>query len=139
MALIKCKDCKQMISTDAQVCPKCGADKTKTIDLDNFYDEETRNATGCLIIFLLVIASMVFTYLISEPDKSTTTSSYQTKDAEEQMATMLNLNGLLCAKITSIRPLVLDKKYEVTCIEYRGGSATVTYIYNGKTGKAFRQ
>lgn len=61
-------------------------------------------------------------------------------DAElkETMATFINLNGLLCAKVTDIRPLRLEKKFEVTCIEYRGGAGTVRYIFDGNTGKAFK-
>lgn len=54
-------------------------------------------------------------------------------------ATMLNLNGHLCAQIVNMRPLQVGKdKYEVTCIEYRGGSGTVRYIFNAATGIAHR-
>lgn len=60
------------------------------------------------------------------------------QDLKETMAIMLNLNGLLCAKVTSVRPLILQDQYEVTCIEYRGGKAQVSYILNAKTGRAFK-
>lgn len=61
-------------------------------------------------------------------------------DAElkETMATFINLNGLLCAKVTNIRPLKLNNKFEVMCIEYRGGAGTVRYIFDGNTGIAFK-
>lgn len=63
----------------------------------------------------------------------------QSKDElKETTATILNLNGLLCAKVVEIRPLEMANQYEVTCIEYRGGSGTVRYILNAATGKAFK-
>jgi hypothetical protein len=54
------------------------------------------------------------------------------------MATMLNLNGHLCAEVIDIRPLQVANQFEVTCIEYRGGSGRVRYIFDGNTGKAFK-
>lgn len=61
-------------------------------------------------------------------------------DAElkETMATFLNLDGHLCARAVDIRALKLESKYEVTCIEYRGGSGTARYIFDAKTGKGFK-
>jgi hypothetical protein len=57
---------------------------------------------------------------------------------EEQIATILNLNGLLCARVVSVRPLeVRPNHYEVTCVEYRGGSGEVRYILDAAAGKAF--
>jgi len=58
----------------------------------------------------------------------------------EAIATVINLNGLLCARVTNVRPLkVRDDVFEVTCIEYRGGTGTVRYIVNTETGIAFQQ
>lgn len=62
----------------------------------------------------------------------------QADDIEEQIATVLNLNGLLCARVTDVRPLTQANTYEVTCIEYRGGAGTVRYILDASTGKAFK-
>ncbi|MCL4069329.1 hypothetical protein M3484_22480 [Pseudomonas sp. GX19020] len=56
----------------------------------------------------------------------------------EQVATVINLNGHLCARVTDVRPLEQSNTYEVTCIEYRGGSGTVRYIMNAATGVAFK-
>ena len=58
-------------------------------------------------------------------------------EIEEMVATGLNINGHLCARITSIRPLNLRSKYEVTCIMYRGGTATKTYVVDALNGVAF--
>ena len=62
----------------------------------------------------------------------------QTAEAREMMATLINLNGHLCARVISVSPLRMDRAYEVICVEYRGGQGTVTYIVNMKTGIASR-
>jgi hypothetical protein len=56
----------------------------------------------------------------------------------ELIATILNLNGLLCARVTDVRPLKVDENvFEVTCIEYRGGTGQAQYIVNASTGDAY--
>lgn len=59
-------------------------------------------------------------------------------DIEEQIATVLNLNGHLCATVTDVRPLRQADTYEVTCIEYRGGTGKVRYILQARTGIAYK-
>lgn len=56
----------------------------------------------------------------------------------ETVATVINLNGFLCAKVTDVRTMQVRDQYEVTCTEYRGGSGTVRYIVNKSTGVAFK-
>jgi len=57
----------------------------------------------------------------------------------EVIATVLNLNGLLCARVVSVEPLrVSSDAFEVTCVEYRGGTGTVRYIVNAANGTAYR-
>jgi len=58
---------------------------------------------------------------------------------EEMVATMLNLNGFLCAEVTSMRKLSIGNNLEVTCVMYRGGSATSSYVIDLTSGKAFKQ
>lgn len=60
-------------------------------------------------------------------------------DAEEMMATFLNLKGQLCAKVANVSKLSMPDTYEVRCIEYRGGSGTVDYIVNLKSGEVFKR
>jgi len=60
-------------------------------------------------------------------------------DLETMIATGLNGNGFLCASISEIRALSLRGKYEVTCVAYRGGSGTKTYVIDALTGVAFEQ
>jgi hypothetical protein len=55
----------------------------------------------------------------------------------EEVATIINLNGHLCAEVTDVRPLEQANTYEVTCIEYRGGSGKVRYILDALKGIAF--
>lgn len=58
---------------------------------------------------------------------------------DEQIAGVLNLNGLLCARVVNVSPLqVRPNTYEVTCIEYRGGSGTVHYILDAGNGTAVK-
>ncbi|TJU88531.1 MAG: hypothetical protein E5Y10_16045 [Mesorhizobium sp.] len=71
---------------------------------------------------------------------STTLANAQSMSPDELksvMAALINSNGYLCAEVTDIRPLRIDKRFEVTCIEYRGGSGIVRYIFNGEDGSAF--
>lgn len=58
--------------------------------------------------------------------------------SEEVVATVLNLNGYLCAHVDEVRRLEVQNQYEVTCIERRGGSGTVRYIVDATKGTAFK-
>ena len=64
---------------------------------------------------------------------------YAEQSAEEMMATFLNLKGQLCAKVVNINKLQLADTYEVRCIEYRGGTGTVDYLVNIKTGEVVKR
>jgi hypothetical protein len=60
------------------------------------------------------------------------------EELKEQVATIINLNDFLCAKVLDIRPLeVRPNVYEVKCIEYSGGSGTKTYIFDASKGIAW--
>lgn len=68
------------------------------------------------------------------------TEPRSTADAKlDQVAAMLNLNGLLCAQVVNMRPIRQELVWEVTCIAYRGGSATKNYILNLNDGSAFEE
>ncbi len=57
------------------------------------------------------------------------------READEMMATLINMNGKLCAKVISVRRLAVNPKvFEVRCIEYRGGDGTIDYIVDTNTG-----
>jgi hypothetical protein len=63
-------------------------------------------------------------------------------DATQQadvVKALINLNGHLCATILDVRPRQSrDGAFEVTCIEYRGGSGQVRYLVDGQSGTASR-
>jgi hypothetical protein len=59
---------------------------------------------------------------------------FSKSEAEDVVKAFINLQGELCAEIVSARPQSLPDTMEVTCIEYRGGSARVTYVVNTATG-----
>lgn len=63
--------------------------------------------------------------------------SFTRGELKELTATILNLNGLLCAEVVRIQPLALEGKFEVTCVAYRGGTAQKTYILDANRGTAF--
>jgi hypothetical protein len=58
--------------------------------------------------------------------------------AFQMVAMLINLNGFLCATVIEINPLHARDQYEVTCIEYMGGTGKVRYILNMENGLAFR-
>lgn len=59
-------------------------------------------------------------------------------ELKEMTALIINANGFLCASVSDIRPLRISNQYEVTCVEFRGGSGTVRYIMDATKGTAFR-
>jgi hypothetical protein len=58
-------------------------------------------------------------------------------EIEHMVATGINKNGHLCARIVDIRPLKIKSAYEVSCIAYRGGSAKKSYVLEALKGIAF--
>lgn len=58
-------------------------------------------------------------------------------EIEHMVATGLNLNGFLCAKVVNIHQLKIDSTYECRCIAYRNGTAEKTYIIDALKGTAF--
>lgn len=65
-----------------------------------------------------------------------TTVPAQAQSVQEQAALIINLNGHLCAEVTSIRRLEVGNGnvYEVECIEYRGGAGRVRYLLDVRDG-----
>jgi hypothetical protein len=87
-----------------------------------------------LLAVLTFLSSPVSVASGAEPDFSKASP----EQLKQLVATFINLNGLLCAEVKDLKPLELKNQWEVTCIEYRGGSGTVRYIFNAETGTAFR-
>ena len=93
-----------------------------------------------LLINLLVVVVLVSCGESDGPTNSLSgvSAGADTEALKETTATIINLNGLLWAKVLDIRPLkVQPDVYEVTCIEYRSDNGTKTYIMNPEKGKAW--
>lgn len=142
MILVKCKRCGMFGDPKIKSCSKCGSPLEQTV--------LARILTAVGTCFAgLVLLSMF--YDGASPTKSTTpsispsvtpdaptTPSVDKDDLKKITALVLNLNGLLCAEVVNIRPLkVRPDVYEVTCIEYRGGSATKAYIMDAANKTAW--
>lgn len=59
------------------------------------------------------------------------------KPSEEtlaQMATLINLKGRLCARVTAVQPVVKDE-YLVSCVKNLDGTGVATYQFNAATGQ----
>ncbi|MDF2496066.1 hypothetical protein [Sphingomonas sp.] len=73
----------------------------------------------------------------SLPDMYSRSGAGEGADVEKLAATIINLNRHLCAKVLDISPLQMrEGVYEVTCIEYRGGTGTVRYMLDARAGLA---
>jgi len=71
------------------------------------------------------------------PDMYSRSAPSEDADIEKLAATIINLNHHLCAQVLEISPLQMrDGVYEVTCIEYRGGTGTVRYMLDARAGLA---
>lgn len=69
--------------------------------------------------------------------RATETPTPQLSEAENSVAALINLNGHLCAKIVNVTQLKMrENVFEVTCIEYRGGTGTVRYLVDGNNSIA---
>ena len=55
-------------------------------------------------------------------------------EIKEMSATIINVNGYLCASVTSISPTSSPDVYRVRCVEYRDGSGSASYTMNARTG-----
>jgi hypothetical protein len=67
------------------------------------------------------------------PTASGQTPTGLSHDSKTTLATIINMNGELCAHVQSAEPMGADR-YRVTCTRYRDGTGTATYELNAKTG-----
>jgi hypothetical protein len=152
MALMVCEECGGTVSDKATACPNCGAPVQKmeiaepeTGPKAEIATEQQTSRRGCFIFLKIAVGVLVLSTVValcSDSNNQTSTRSTSgtrtsSSDAREAAATFINLNGFLCAEVTSVRALQLKDTYEITCIEYRGGSSKKTYIINTTDGTAF--
>jgi hypothetical protein len=78
MALKKCTECNNEVSSKAKICPQCGAPVKQNIS----------SGVGCLIIGFLVMLAMCATLIDSSDNASKTTSKPKTSWKQEDNSTM---------------------------------------------------
>lgn len=61
--MISCPDCKKMVSESAETCPKCGF-RFSPETIKKAKEKQKKAQKNCLIIFILIIASIFSSYLI---------------------------------------------------------------------------
>lgn len=91
-----------------------------------------------VLITLALVAINMAAELLSPrpaPDSTQPSRAQALMAKSERVATLINLNGQLCARVIQIEHLYLDK-YKVTCARYRDGVGTSTYDIDLKTGLA---
>jgi hypothetical protein len=73
---------------------------------------------------LLIITSLIMSIEIASADST---------EAKEYAATIINLNGYLCAKVISIAKT--GNIFDVACTENRDGTGIVSYEINSSSGR----
>lgn len=128
-----CPNCQATIPRPIANCPKCG-----------YRFPPPASDTGARIGCLLVAGAAIFGLLTwsgcfngSEDEAVTGSSVPQTTSSKnaELVATAINLSGNLCAQAIDVKPLASGggNVFHVTCVEYRGGTATVRYRVDLRT------
>ena len=64
MPLVTCPDCKNEVSDAAEACPKCGRPMRPSSAT-----KKSSSASGCLVLFVLLIGSCVAVSLLGDDDK----------------------------------------------------------------------
>lgn len=116
------------------------------------FDISGRTVAGGVKIAAAVMLTLVATHLsdlpatpvpyqIPQVAQTADTGGKETANElsmETIAATMINLNGMLCAEVLSVRKLTVGTSvYEVVCIEYRGGTGKKTYHLDSDTKRAW--
>ena len=65
-----------------------------------------------------------------------TSTRFNTPEGREALATMINLNGRLCARVVGLSGTV--SRPIVECIESRNGTTRVTYVIDMDSGRVLR-
>jgi len=86
--------------------------------------------------FSLYDADTAYRLAQNQPSQAVTPSTPELSQSElkTMIAALANLNGLLCAEVREVHPLKAEDVYEVTCLAYRGSTATKAYVLDAKKG-----
>lgn len=131
---VRCPECKELVRMDATTCAHCG---TKLLAQPITLPARAKPARGpwfwggagaLLLLGFLVLKDMGRPATTGYPPVGVSDSTL------EGIATLINVNGKLCGKVTSATHTGANR-YAVACNEYRDGSGTVKYVVNLATGK----
>ena len=82
----------------------------------------------------IMLALIVFAHMATPAAATPMTD----KEIKEKMAFFINESGFLCAEAVEILPLMHKSTYEVRCIERKGGTDIVDYIFNIEAGRVIK-
>jgi len=117
MAMVKCKECGKEISSDAKICPNCGA--------------KIKKKTGCSIFVISFIGIMFIVYIISQMSGNNFEDvgyyKMKTKNGSNSRVYSVYVNDF------SDSPEIWDKiqKYAKNKM-YTAGGTTIVFFFNDK-------
>lgn len=103
MALGKCKECNQEVSTSAKVCPKCGVDKPVPSDPKQI-------AIGCLGVIALLAVTV---FLLDQCTANDLTKNTQEKKCANDDLHCLGEKGVVAASVYCKGEIEKLAKYDV--------------------------
>ena len=126
MAMKKCRECRQAVSSSAKVCPHCGI-------------KDPYASPKGLIKLLLLVGFIAFAWLTNQGGKSSSSgeSSYQTvedtQELRDEAQLVIQAKGYNCKKVNSTHAAAFGGELTVFCddvyqykIKDNGGKYAVT-------------
>lgn len=131
--IVECKSCKHQVDSTAKTCPSCGV-ASPGVNV---------SASGCLVVFIIVIAIGFFAEFIKEP---LTPAEQRTKEISKQFNPLygdhLQLTQLIKSKMKNpdsfenIKTTYLDKgDYLIVETQYRGTNSFAAVVPGAVTAK----
>jgi len=131
-----CPACNGLVACGIKACIHCGYANPAPIKKEQ---SDIVKIGGVILLILFLMLLFKSSPNASSRATSSDDNSTASESAKETAATMINLNGKLCAKVTDLRPAKNQSDtFEITCTEYRDGTGTVHYLLDSNTGKILR-
>lgn len=113
-----CPACSGVVAYGAKNCPHCGKSKPAPAP------KKLTNRSHVLI----ALGGLLFLTLLVQMSNGSSSGGRQSAEFNNQAATIINVNGYLCAEVESAFKNSKDQ-FEVTCKLYRQGSSeSKTYL-----------
>lgn len=120
-----CPACSGVVAYGAKQCPHCGKARPAP---------KPKKTVSRVTVIAAIVGTLAIVSLASQAPTGSSSGGLSA-DFKEQAATLINLNGFLCAEVESALKPSSDK-FEVTCRLYRQGSSERgTYLVDSQTGK----